>query len=318
MLKTCYHYFMCALLFLASCSKDVYIDNCLCDHHQTTIDDSKSKNKVLIIGIDGFRSDAMTEEISPSIYRLFKNKNTYNNLKHKTEEDTYSGPNWSSILTGVHFNKHNVTDNTFVGGRFNTYPSFFRYIERHIPSLNTASFVNWGPINKNLLSNDVDYAQDLPNDSVVFQKTIELLETKTPIDPDIFFIHFDELDAAGHEFGFSPNIQEYIETITTLDYYIEEMYNIITKKRELGENWLFILVSDHGGDGTGHGDYNNIHIRNTVFLIEHPVVVFKSNYPSNQTDIAPTILSFIGVSSSEFSCKKDGESLIQQDTNTKE
>ena len=62
------------------------------------------------MGIDGFRSDAMTEQISPKIHFLFTQNNTYNNVEHKTEEN-YSGPNWSSILTGV-LNKHNV-DNTF-------------------------------------------------------------------------------------------------------------------------------------------------------------------------------------------------------------
>ena len=309
-------YLVGAFFLLVSCSKDIYVDSCHQEHYPTKIDSLKSTNKVLIIGIDGFRSDAMTEQISPKIHSLFTQNNTYNNLEHKTEEDTYSGPNWSSILTGVHLNKHNVIDNTFEGSNFIKYPSFFKYIEEHVPELNTASFVNWGPINKNVLSKEVDYAQDLENDSLVFQKSIELLENANPFDVDIFFIHFDELDAAGHNFGFSKNINEYTETITKLDYYVEKLHDIISNKRKTGENWLFIIVSDHGGDGTGHGDYDNIHIRNTIFLIEHPDTFFKNNHTSNMTDIAPTILSFIGIQSAEFSCKKDGISLIKQYSTT--
>ena len=54
----------------------------------------------------------------------------------------------------------------------------------------------------------------------------------------------------------------------------------------------------------------------TQFLIEHPDTFFKNNHTSNMTDIAPTILSFIGIQSAEFSCKKDGISLIKQYSTT--
>ncbi|HET6415506.1 MAG TPA: hypothetical protein VFG22_04370, partial [Polyangiales bacterium] len=35
-----------------------------------------------------------------------------------TEQATFSGPGWSSILTGVWVDKHGVTDNSFDGARF--------------------------------------------------------------------------------------------------------------------------------------------------------------------------------------------------------
>ena len=90
----------------------------------------------------------MTQEITPFIYN-FSQRNVYKNLSHLTEEDTYSGPNWSSILTGVHYNKHNVTDNSFEGRLFNLFPTFINYIENNVNSLNTTSIVNWFPINQN-------------------------------------------------------------------------------------------------------------------------------------------------------------------------
>ena len=63
-------------------------------------------------------------------------RNVYKNLSHLTEKDTYSGPNWSSILTGVHYNKHNVTDNIFDGSLFDMFPTFLNYIEKNINSIN--------------------------------------------------------------------------------------------------------------------------------------------------------------------------------------
>ena len=265
----------------------------------------------MIIGIDGFRSDAMTQEITPSIYE-FSQRNVYKNLSHLTEEDTYSGPNWSSILTGVHYNKHNVTDNSFGGGLFNIFPTFFNYIENNVNSINTSSIVNWLPINQKILSKDVDYySKSQISDSIVFIEALNLLLNNNPVEPDILFLHFDELDAAGHNFGFSPNITEYRETLKNIDLYVDSLVGIIDNKRLLDENWMCIIVSDHGGDGYSHGDYNNIKIRETIFIVEHPSQNFKLQHKSNMTDIAPTVLDFIGISSTNFDSVRDGQSILE-------
>ena len=294
-----------------SCEKDIPVNFCEFQDTSVEVDSLNINNKVLIIGIDGFRSDAMTQEITPSIYE-FSQRNAYKNLSHLTEKDTYSGPNWSSILTGVHYNKHNVIDNSFDGSLFHMFPTFLNYIENNASSINTSSIVNWLPINQKILSNDVDYyTESHISDSLVFIEALNLLLNNDPITPDILFLHFDELDAAGHNFGFSPNITEYVETLNNIDLYVDSLVSIIDNKRLFGENWMCILVSDHGGDGYSHGDYNNIKIRETVFIAEHPSQNFKLQHKSNMTDIAPTVLDFLGISSSKFDCSRDGHSVLE-------
>lgn len=306
-----FYFFLIVFLFIQGCQKDMPFPDCDLLGQTVVIDSLRSENKVLIIGIDGFRSDAMTQEITPFIYN-FSERNTYKNLSHLTEEDTYSGPNWSSILTGVHYNKHNVTDNSFTGSRFDLFPSFFNYIECSLDSINTASIVNWTPINKYILSADVDYSPDISiNDALVYNKARDLLINNDPMRADIIFLHFDELDAIGHAFGFSPYIPEYREVLAILDLYVDSLISIIDNKRLSGEDWMCFLISDHGGDGNSHGDYSISSIRETVFIVEHPFLDFKENYRSNQTDIAPTIFDFIGISSPHFDCKKDGESILE-------
>ena len=301
-----------SFIFLNSCEKDIPINVCELKEDSVIIDSLKINNKVIIIGIDGFRSDAMTQEITPNIYSLCQ-RNVYRNFSHLTEEDTYSGPNWSSILTGVHYNKHNVTDNSFDGSLFNLFPTFLNYIENNVNSINTSSIVNWFPINQKILSRDVDYFSNSQiTDSLVFVEALNLLLEGDPIKPDILFLHFDELDAAGHNFGFSNNISEYKETLNKIDFYVDSLVSIIDNKRSFGENWMCILVSDHGGDGYSHDDYNNIKIRETVFIVEHPTQNFKLQHKSNMTDIAPTVLDFLGVSSTKFDCQKDGCSILEQ------
>ena len=300
-----------SFVFFNSCEKDISINVYELQVDSVKVDSLKINNKVLIIGIDGFRSDALTQEITPSIYE-FSKRNAYKNLSHLTEEDTYSGPNWSSILTGVHYNKHNVTDNSFEGSLFNVFPTFLNYIENNVNSINTSSIVNWLPINQKILSKDVDYySKSQISDSIVFIEALNLLLNNNPIEPDILFLHFDELDAAGHNFGFSPNIKEYRETLKNIDLYVDSLVRIIDNKRLFDENWMCILVSDHGGDGYSHGDYNNIKIRETVFIVEHPSQNFKLQHKSNMTDIAPTVLDFIGISSANFDCVRDGQSILE-------
>ncbi len=300
-----------SFIFLIGCEKDISINVCELLVDSVKVDSLKINNKVLIIGIDGFRSDAMTQEITPSIYE-FSQRNVYKNLSHLTEEDTYSGPNWSSILTGVHYNKHNVTDNSFDGSLFNMFPSFLNYIENNVISINTSSIVSWLPINQKILSNDVDYySKSQISDSLVFIKALNLLLNNNPIKPDVLFLHFDELDAAGHNFGFSANVAEYRETLKNIDLYVDSLVSIIDNKRLFDENWICILVSDHGGDGYSHEDYNNIKIRETVFIVEHPSQNFKLQHKSNMTDIAPTVLDFMGISSANFECASDGQSILE-------
>ena len=69
----------------------------------------------------------LTQETTLLLYAISQ-RNAYVNLSHLTEEDTYSGPNWSSILTGVHYDKHNVTDNSFDGRGFHVFPGQYSTI----------------------------------------------------------------------------------------------------------------------------------------------------------------------------------------------
>jgi predicted AlkP superfamily pyrophosphatase or phosphodiesterase len=278
------------------------------------IDSLKIDRKVLIIGIDGFRSDVMQESISPFIYGLSQNNNVYCNLNHIVEGITSSGPNWSSLLTGVHLEKHNVTNNNFENDNYNNYPPFFHYIETADNNIQTASIVNWTPINNYIMS---DYADFVPvesiNDSTVFENAKKILLNTDSINADILFLHFDELDGAGHTYGYSSLIPEYINTVNILDFYAENLFDIIENRRSNGEDWMYFIISDHGGDGTGHGDANNPNINTTIFLAEHPFLQLKANccYTSSQADLASTVLDFLGILSSQFEYNTDGVSILE-------
>ena len=136
------------------------------------------------------------------------------------------GPNWTSILTGVHYEKHQVTDNSFQNNRLEYYPNFFNYLESTMDNFDSYSITNWIPINQNVLINDVDYANlEYLDDSLVYEISRQKIINFETANPSSIFIHFDELDAP-HEFGFSNEVFEYRETLNQIDTYISGLYSL--------------------------------------------------------------------------------------------
>jgi len=279
-----------------------------CENLTISIDASKRNRKVLIIGIDGFRSDAMQATISPYLKNLSESSDSFFTDKHQVERLTFSGPNWASLLTGVHC-KHEVTNNDFSNNQLEEFPHFFKYIEQADSSIVTASIVHWSPINEYIVFDYADHATG-GTDLEIFNQAQKMLLNQDPINPDLLFLQIVDLDAAGHEFGFHPEVPEYANALTRIDGYVSELVSIINTKREQGEDWMIFVVSDHGGDGMHHHNYTNVNIRRTVFLANHPELKFLNSHLSSQVDLVPTVLDFIGITSEEFNCKTDGISLI--------
>lgn len=282
-----------------------------CNDQSIRIDTLKSHRKVLIIGIDGLRSDGLNAENTPYIHTLTKKENVYINRSHTTERITISGPNWASILSGTHTCKHRVINNSFKSNKLIEFPIFFKYVKSAYSSITTSSIVHWTPLNQHLLLDYSDHANaGGVADLEVFERARNMLLSDDPIAPDLLFLHFVDLDVSGHRHGYNSRIWGYANTLATLDNYVEGLVSIIESKRKEGEDWLVIVISDHGGDGKGHFDYSNPKIRNTIFLADHPDIQFNRNLTSTHVDVAPTIMDFIGITSEEFNCKTDGVSLI--------
>jgi len=78
------------------------------------------QKKVLVIGIDGCRPDALLAARIPHLEKLMK-QGSYS-YKAQTGDITISGPGWSSLLTGVWRQKHGVQDNKLDGANFDDSP----------------------------------------------------------------------------------------------------------------------------------------------------------------------------------------------------
>ncbi len=205
--------------------------------------------KTLLIGIDGCRPDALQTANTPNLDRLIAN-GIYS-PDALNDDITYSGPGWSAIVCGVWSNKHLVTNNFFLTQDYDSYPSIIKRIEDYNPSLTTASICHWNPINDFMIQGFADYKANLSTDQDVSNDAVNYL---TNNDPDFMFLHFDDVDAAGHSNGFSSTVSSYISAIEGVDANLGPVLDAIENRPNYAnEDWLILVTTDHGGLGLSHG-----------------------------------------------------------------
>ena len=219
------------------------------------------ENKVLIIGIDGCRPDALLKANTVFIDKLIEN-GAYS-FKARTDEISSSGTCWTGMLTGVWHNKHNVISNEYKNPNMDEYPHFFHRVKLAKPGLSTYSIAHWAPVHKILQDGDADVIKSFQSDDSV---TVAATKYLSEADVDIMFIHFDEVDHAGHTYGYGPEYEEYLKAIENADQRVGQLISALESRQNYeNENWLIMISTDHGGSETGHG--KNIPEHTTIFYI---------------------------------------------------
>jgi len=222
---------------------------------------SQSTKKVLFIGIDGCREDALRVANTPNLDQL-KSNGIYS-PDALNDDITISGPGWSALLCGVWSEKHLVTNNDFSNNNYETYLSILKYINEADPDFHTVSICHWNPINDEIIQDDADFKLNVDTDAELSTQASNYISVN---DPDFVFLHFDDVDIVGHSYGFSPFVPEYISVIEETDNLIGPVIQAVEQRASFAEeDWLIIISTDHGGRGTSHGG-NSIQEEN-IFII---------------------------------------------------
>ncbi|MFN8277317.1 MAG: alkaline phosphatase family protein [Chitinophagales bacterium] len=211
--------------------------------------------KVLFIGIDGCRSDAFQQANTPSLDAIIPNSLfTYDSWHTGI---TWSGPSWSTILTGVEWNKHGVTSNAFTGSNFAQYNLFPALAKQIKPSLKTAEVVEWNPLADNMDYSGWDKKIKVPDGGTVATADSGIALLQDP-DLDALFVYFDKVDLTGHSTTFDPANPLYINAIQTVDSAIGRVLAALyARPNILNEDWLVLVTTDHGGKSFFHGGNSN-------------------------------------------------------------
>ena len=256
---------------------------------------SGQNKKLLFIGIDGCRPDALTQAQTPNIDGLI-NGGIYINdaLCSINGQPTVSGPGWSTMITGVWFDKHGVSDNSFSGSNFDEYPPFNVLMEESSQEYHTASFIMWTPIHTQIFGSTMDYNElHSTYDGSVAQGAADYMSTPNL---DVLFLDFDDVDIAGHSYGYSPEANQYINAIENVDEYIGWVIDAMENRPAFqNEDWLVMITSDHGGIDYSHGGQTIEERQIPIILSGSLVSVETLPEQSYLTNMVPTLLHYFGI-----------------------
>lgn len=225
------------------------------------------RTKALVVVIDGVRPDCLppsplrhlVEETQGAFWPAY----TGGDQGTPTEQCTDSAPGWAALLTGVWGNRNGIVGNNSTVRNPET-PTFLGTLAGQ--GWGVASAVSWIPIDTVLLAGEPLQRRFRPSidcyDPEVFREALDLVGS----DHDLLFLGFNGPDEAGHRFGFSPQTPEYRFQIGNAVDHTRKLVAQIRRRPAFGqEDWLFLLTTDHGGRGTGHGGQSDE--ERTVFLI---------------------------------------------------
>lgn len=256
-----------------------------------------SKKKVLLVGIDGLRADVVGMTPLPNIRRL-QSMGTYSFWADvQSSASAVSGPGWASMFTGVEPSKHLVSGNGDLGDR--AYPTVFKTVKDTF-GLKIAASVSWHPLVNELIETDgtaLDITFEAGSDCEMAAKAEDWIRSEIY---DFVFVDFDGPDSAGHSTGFDGYAETYQKRVISVDKLIGNLLDAVLETSS-GEEWLIVLTSDHGGEGTSHSAYDKYN-RKIPFIVASNsprvnVGFMPIDDPGSQMDVLPTIMHFLGGSS---------------------
>lgn len=248
------------------------------------IDNQDNKNKkVLLLGFDGYREDALVNIIDQQHSAVKEIMNT-GGLYHSYagadgNQETSTAPGWLSILSGEWAYQYGVTNNN---GRKDSDTATF--LSDAVALGYSSTFVaSWSSHFNVTYQDDIYYPygqavyQQKADDSDTITTLHELLADTSDSSYDVIFTTLEFTDHAGHTIGYGNHVEEYSEASKQVDQYGYELLRTIRERTTYyEEDWLIIITTDHGGKANIHGGQSDEE-KNTWFAVNKDVSKYLEN-----------------------------------------
>lgn len=214
---------------------------------------------VVFIGLDGWGSYDLEQSFAhmPHV-KTYAREGIYTDNKIAVLP-TISAPNWASMFMGAHPDEHGFIQNTkkpSISYSFEVknriFPTISQLVRNEDPTSNIGLFCQWGGLLYLVDTKSIDCVCHIPrlfpySHRMLTNKVIRYVKESMPV---LCTIVYDDLDHKGHKYGYFSD--KYFQG---LEYMDESIERIIEAYKEAGiyENTVFILTSDHGGNGRTHG-----------------------------------------------------------------
>ena len=299
---------------------------------------SPKTRKAVLIVVDGIPAPTM-ERLQPPTLMAIARQGHYHRaycggeIGSYSETPTVSAIGYTNILTGTWMNKHNVTGNDNLSPNYH-YPTLFRIAKDQQRPVTTALYSSWIDNRTVLLGENKDetrnltidyvfdgYDQDKTNypdekddlhiqkiDDRVCQEAARSIRTDAP---DLSWIYLWYTDDAFHAQGHGTVTDK---AVMTVDEQLAPVWEAIQyRMREKDEEWLVIVVTDHGRTFDGHHHGGQSADERTVWMITNQRRTNRQFFrPTlSHVDINPTICQWMGFQvAEEVALERDGISFI--------
>ncbi|GAA1288368.1 alkaline phosphatase family protein [Saccharothrix xinjiangensis] len=255
--------------------------------------------KVLVIGIDGLVLDRIAAADAPALDSLIgTGSSSKTSLYANPMAPTLSGPGWATIATGAWPDRHGVTSNSWgTSHRLAEHPDFLTRLERADRSRTTYAIATWAPLvttsaGTAIFGPEIDLRVPSGGDQATADQASRHIRAT---DADAGFLHFDDVDAAGHSCGAAGSC--YRDAITDVDRRVKQVLDAIAARpTRAQEDWTVVVTSDHGHTDTGGHGGGTPGERSSLIIHTGPgVTPGRPAVAPENVDVAATALSRFGV-----------------------
>ncbi len=242
--------------------------------------------KVILISIDGMRSDGMQACGNPYVKELEKICAYTYNASSMNPSVTF--PCHFSMTHSVTPQRHGILTNTYVP-QVRPVAGIFEKIKS--AGGVSAMFYGWEPLRDIALPGTLKFATYInaymkeSSDTVLTDEAIKVIgENK----PDFAFLYMVETDEkGGHDNGWMR--EEYLRRVSIA---IDNVKRVIDT---FGDEYSVIIMADHGGHDRSHGTTMPEDMTIPLFFYGEEFAAGEINKELSLLDIAPTIAKIMGV-----------------------
>lgn len=215
---------------------------------------------VVFIGADGWGAYSVPKATEIPNIKFLMEHGAYT-LHKRSVFPTASAINWASMWNGCPTEIHSITEwNTRkpttplpegVANERGMIPTVFSLLREQCPQAVTA-FVGWWDVIPDLIDTAcINYKYMVKGNeatiSGAMNKTCEMIKKYKPA---IMFVSLNEPDEVGHQIG--HDTPAYYDSLRVIDKNVGKVIQA-TKEAGIYDETIFILTTDHGGVGKGHG-----------------------------------------------------------------
>ena len=253
---------------------------------------------VIVIGVDGMSSDGIHKADTPMLDSMVaKGASTFH---ARAVLPSSSSPNWASMLMGANTEQHGITSNGWE--KFNhrlppvvstvegTFPTIFTLFNDQQPDARVGAIYDWDGFGRLFEKKDVDFDIDGDHEDGTTKEVVNYIKENRP---KFTFVQLDHVDHAGHSSGHGT--PAYYKSVKKADSLIAE---IVQSTKDVGMygKTMFLICSDHGGLGFGHGGESPAEM-NIPFILYGAGIKegYKIEEAVYQFDNAPTVAYALGL-----------------------